>query len=587
MTLAELIIAIKAKDEASKKIKGLTGAIGNGLVNAAKRALGALGALFALNKIKEFGAAALQAYSDYEQLTGGVEKIFDDMDYSRIYEDAANAYKDLNMSANEYMAAINGVGATFASTMGDEKGYEVARRGMLAISDYASGTGRSVDELNEKYQMISRSTSSYQSIADQFAGILPQTSADFLAQAQAAGYLSSEYTSLTEVPVQEYQEALTYMLEDGTEALGLAGNTAAETMNTISGSIAGLKGAWSNWLAALMNPDADLDQATKDLLEMIIAVFKNVAPRVKDMAVSLFTELPGAITGAISEINPELGAKIGAIFDTISTAVSWLKDNLNWLLPIIGGVVTAIGGYRLAVTLAAAGQQLLNVAMNANPVGIIITLIAALVAAIIYLWNTNEDFRNKVIEIWNHIKGVFESVANFVMGIPDKIAGFFQSLPDKIRNAVSRVKEILTSPFKTAWEFIQGIPGKIASIFSGLHIELPHIKLPHFKVENWSINPADWVANGAPRLAIDWYKSGGVFSSPSIIGVAEAGAERVQPLTGSVADAYDRKLARYVAESLTFEIDYARLGAEVARAMNGMKVSINDRDMGRLVRSYA
>ena len=587
MTLAELIIAIKAKDEASKKIKGLTSAIGNGLVTAAKRALGALGALFALNKIKEFGAAALQAYSDYEQLTGGVEKIFDDMDYSRIYEDAANAYKDLNMSANEYMAAINGVGATFASTMGDEKGYEVARRGMLAISDYASGTGRSVDELNQKYQMISRSTSSYQSIADQFAGILPQTSADFLAQAQAAGYLSSEYTSLTEVPVQEYQEALTYMLEDGTEALGLAGNTAAETMNTISGSIAGLKGAWQNWLAALMNPDADLEQVTKDLLEMIIAVFKNVAPRVKDMAVALFTELPGAITGAISEINPELGAKIGAIFDTISTAVSWLKDNLNWLLPIIGGVVTAIGGYRLAVTLAAAAQQLLNVAMEANPVGIIITLIGALVAAVIYLWNTNEDFRNKVIEIWNHIKSVFESVANFVMGIPDRIAGFFQSLPDKIRNAVSSVKEILTSPFRAAWEFIQSIPGKIAGIFSGLHIELPHIKLPHFKVENWSINPADWVSNGPPRLAIDWYKSGGVFSSPAIIGVGEAGSERVQPLTGSVADAYDRKLARYVAESLTFEIDYARLGAEVARAMNGMKVSINDRDMGRLVRSYA
>ena len=138
---------------------------------------------------------AFENIGSFEQLSGGVEKIFDQANTQQIFADAQNAYKDLNMSANEYLDSINQVGATFAQTMGDQRGYDTARQGMLAIADYASGTGRNLDELNEKYKLITRSSASYQSIADQFAGILPQTSADFLSQAQAAGYLSTAYTS--------------------------------------------------------------------------------------------------------------------------------------------------------------------------------------------------------------------------------------------------------------------------------------------------------------------------------------------------------------------------------------------------------
>ena len=143
---------------------------------------------------------AFENFGTFEQLSGGVEKIFDEANIDQIMTDAQNAYKDLNMSANEYLDTINQVGATFAQTMGDQKGYDTARTGMKAIADYASGTGRNLDELNEKYKLITRSSASYQSIADQFAGILPQTSADFLAQAQAANLLSGEYSKLTDVP---------------------------------------------------------------------------------------------------------------------------------------------------------------------------------------------------------------------------------------------------------------------------------------------------------------------------------------------------------------------------------------------------
>ena len=155
----------------------------------------------------------------------------------------------MNLSASQYLDMMNSVGATFAQTMGDEKGYETAKKGLQAISDYASGTGADINTLNDKYKMISRSTTSYLSIADQFAGLLPQTTDDFLKQAQASGYLSTSYKKLTEVPVAEYQQAISSMLEKGVADMGLLGNTYAESTQTMTGSIAMLKTSWDNFLS--------------------------------------------------------------------------------------------------------------------------------------------------------------------------------------------------------------------------------------------------------------------------------------------------------------------------------------------------
>ena len=202
------------------------------VIMAAVDALKGLGQAFI-----DVGKQAINSYAQFEQLQGGAQKIFDEMDYSQIAKDANDAYYTMQMSASDYIESINLVGATFSQTMGDQQAYDTAKKGMQAISDFASGTGKDIGLLNEKYQLITRSASGYQSIADQFAGVLPQTSADFLEQAQAAGLLSEDYKKLTDVPVAEYQQAVTAMMEKGVDALGLAGNTAAEAEGTMSGSL--------------------------------------------------------------------------------------------------------------------------------------------------------------------------------------------------------------------------------------------------------------------------------------------------------------------------------------------------------------
>ena len=279
--------------------------LGANIVGAVKNAIAAAG-------IGTFMKESILAGGELEQLKGGVSKIFNDMDTSQILTDAANAYKDLNMSANEYLATINDVGAAFSSTMGDAKGYAVAKSGLQAISDYASGTGKSVDTLSEKFTMITRSTSSYQSIADQFSGILPATSADFLKQAQAAGILSTKYKSLTKVPIAEYQEAVSKMLERGVEALGLTGNTAAETEKTLTGSLAGMKSAFSNVLGNLALGE-DMRPSLETLASTTRAfLLDNLTPTVRN----ILTALPGSASILLKELIP------GNVQDVVNSAIT-------------------------------------------------------------------------------------------------------------------------------------------------------------------------------------------------------------------------------------------------------------------------
>lgn len=337
-----------ASDDAGKKAgKNIGGKLSEGL-STAKIAIGnAVGNLMtsAVSKtasvIKNTFQQAFEGFGEYEQLVGGAQKIFDQMDYAKIAKDASNAYKELNMSASEYLESINLAGATFAQTMGDEKGYDIARRGMMAISDYASGTGKNIEELNQKYQLITRAASSYQSIADQFSGILPATSADFLAQAKAAGFLKDEYTKLTEVPVAEYQEAVTKMLEKGVADLGLAQNTMKESTNTLTGSLAMTKAAWSNFLVGLADPNADLKLLATNLVDSIKTAFTNAIPAIDQIIQGVIWSIGQMFEEAgWVEASEMLLNAYGNIQEGFAEFIEYAKTNI---MPVAKDIFNALG----------------------------------------------------------------------------------------------------------------------------------------------------------------------------------------------------------------------------------------------------
>ena len=341
MNGGEVVFHFKGNtDDVDKKTNNLAKDITSKLGNAGKTIGTAFlkGTAVATGALAGLVGASVKGFSEMEQLSGGAQKIFDEMDYSKIEKDAVSAYKSMNMSAQEYLTAMNNVGATFASTMGDQKGYDTAKKGLQAISDYATGTGADINLLTEKYKMITRSTSSYLSIADQFSGLLPQTTDGFLKQAQASGYLSSEYKKLTDVPVDEYQQAITNMLEQGVDKMGLLGNTSAEAEKTISGSFLATKSALSNFISGVGGVDEVVSSMT-NLGTNIVNAIKTMGPKILTGLVEITKGLMPQIPILINSLLPTL---ITGAVDLMNSLVQQAPTIINTLMGLLPNLVSAI-----------------------------------------------------------------------------------------------------------------------------------------------------------------------------------------------------------------------------------------------------
>jgi phage-related protein len=507
----------------------------------------------------DFGKQAIKSYSEYEQLAGGAQKIFDQMDFSKISEDAQNAYKELGLSANQYLAVMNDVGATFAATMGDEAGYEAAKTGLKAISDYASGTGKNVDELSSKFTLITRSTSSYQSIADQFSGILPATSKGFLEQAQAAGILSDKYTELTQVPIDEYQAAVSKMLERGVSDLGLAGNTAAEAMTTISGSLAMTKASWSNLITGIASGNADVKKLTQDFSKSIGAVAKNILPVIKD-TLSGISDMIGEVGPIIVEELPGLvGEVLPPLIQSATSLIQSLAQALPELLPIlidaiimatpaiITGIVTAFqsivailpdliqqisDALPVLVPQIVVGLGLMAVSLAQQLPEIFLSVVDAMVNLFAGAWDgIKQVFSLNAVKqffsnVWESAKSAFGSVANWFGNI-------FSDAWQAVKNVFSTggrifdgIKDGIVNAFKTIVNgIIGGINKVIAVPFNAINGVLRKIK----NVSIVGIKPFDWIQTfSVPQIPKLW--RGGVLERGQIGLLEGSGAEAVVPL---------------------------------------------------------
>lgn len=480
MNLFELFLKIGVDDQASDKISNLSSKLGDGLKTAAKIGAAAVGAAAA--GITALTKSAVDGFAEYEQLAGGAEKIFDEMNQADILRDAQNAYKDLGLSANQYLAVINDVGATFAATMGDAAGYEAAKTGLKAISDYASGTGKNVDELSQKFTLITRSTASYQSIADQFSGILPATSAGFLEQAQAAGILSGKYKQLTEVPIDEYQAAVSKMLEKGVADLGLANNTMDEAFSTLSGSLAMAKGAWSNLVTGLANDSADLDTLINNFVESVVAATRQIIPTIGkalDGIGTLINEIVPVALDYIPKIIVEFLPKIAesavgivtsigtAIFDNIDQILEFGQQMLDSLLEGITSnvgnisgpvteIITKFGNFILEnlPEIIMAGIDIL-VALAQGFVESIPELATAATKAIIELaaYLISAENIDKIISLGaDLINALSEGIENVV----EELVSVGEDIIESIKQGISDAWDGLVSWFNGIWDSLFG-----------------------------------------------------------------------------------------------------------------------------------
>jgi len=173
---------------------------------------------------------------------------------------------------------------------------------------------------------------------------------------------------------------------------------------------------------------------TKDRWDELTDSIDNAQGAAQKMADTQLDNLSGDVTklkSAWEGFQINLSEKLNPALRVATQLLTKLVDNMDVAGPIILGVATAFTVLAVAINMkkiidtVTTSFTALNAVLAANPIGIIVALIAGLVIAIATLWASNEDFRNFVIETWEKIK-------EFFSGVWDAIVGFFTDAWDKI-----------------------------------------------------------------------------------------------------------------------------------------------------------
>jgi hypothetical protein len=220
----------------------------------------------------------------------------------------------------------------------------------------------------------------------------------------------------------------------------------------------------------------------------------------------------------------------GAAIAAASVTVGTFLLILNWG-KIMTAATKAIKGVRTAVAL-------FNTTLLANPIGLVIALIAGLVAGFILLWKNNEGFRTFWINLWSKIKSVGASAISYIKG---KFSDFKGAL-STVRSTFDSIRKTISDKIESARESVRKAIDKIKGFFK-FKWSLPKLKMPSFSLKGkFSLSPPS-----VPKISVKWNAAGAVFDQPTIFntplglqGVGERGAEAVAPITvlqGYVAEA--------------------------------------------------
>lgn len=244
---------------------------------------------------------------------------------------------------------------------------------------------------------------------------------------------------------------------------------------------------------------------------------KNIGEELGGVLLPIFTPLLGKLKEAIQrfkELSPEqqenivkIGLLIAAIGPLI-TVLGTLSKGTSNIIDLGGKLIGNWGNIQSAGALLTTGLSK-GIGFLLSPQGLILIGIAAVIAAGVLLYKNWDTVKEKASQLANWVGDKFN---NIKQNITDKI----NSAKDAVGSAIEKIKSF----FDFKWE-------------------LPKLKLPHFNIKGkFSLDPPQ-----VPKLNVDWYKAGGIFDNPSIIGVGEAGPEAVLPiekLGGILADTLDR-----------------------------------------------
>lgn len=339
--------------------------VANGFVEIGKKATSTALAI---------GKASLDSYGDYEQLVGGVETLYSEtqlsledfakaagkttdevlMEWSdltagsrKVWNDAADAYKTVGMSMNEYMDTATSFAAALVSSLGGDtkKAADMANIAITDMADNANKMGTNMQSIQDAYN----------GFAKQNYTMLDNLKLGYGGTKAEMERLVKEASTLTDV-----QKKLGVTVDDTSLSysnivsaihvvqanMGILGTTSNEASTTIQGSTASMRAAWENMLVAIADPEQDVGEAVDNLVESVIAAKDNIVPRLQEIVPTLVEGISGLVTqlapyvsDAIKELEPTIEDGLHALFDGLGTVATSLQPIVADTFAFLGDAI--------------------------------------------------------------------------------------------------------------------------------------------------------------------------------------------------------------------------------------------------------
>lgn len=476
----------KGLEKASKNTSKIGAKIGKAFSTIAKVGVAAIGtASVAVGKLV---AESVAAYSNYEQLVGGVETLFgagglsleeyadrvgktvDEISskyaslmaaQNDVMNNARNAYKNAGMSANEYMENVSGFAAALNSSLGGdtEAAASIADMAINDMADNANKMGSSMESIQNAYQGFAKQNYTMLDNLKIGYGGTKSEMERLLADAEKISGKKFDISSLSDII-----EAI-HVIQD---EMGITGTTAEEARKTIQGSLNMTKAAWANLVVGIADDTADFDQLVDNFVESVVIASENILPRVgkalngvAQLVERLFPTLaaripdlirqilPALLTGAIGLVTTLVG-EMPAILSALWDAITATWATLTAQFPILGNIesaaVSAMGKVRSAL------EPLKDVFQDAWQ-------------KIKGIWDTVEPY---FAMTWESIKQVFSTAWDAIKAVWDVVGPYYEAIWEGIKSIFSAVPGWLPGIWETAWAAIKGVWNAVTGFFANI-----------------------------------------------------------------------------------------------------------------------
>lgn len=347
---------------------------------------------------------AVDSYSEYEQLVGGVDTLFGDAS-ATVQQNAAEAFRTAGLSANDYMETTIGFsGALLKSLEGDTTAAaDLTNTAILDMADQANKYGKTVSEVSETYTSLARGN--YQTLDNLFGGMFAGTKSGLEEMLEYAENYRASLGETVDYSSDSYADIVS-AIHDISIATGVYGTTSEEASETISGSLSSMQAAWQNVLTGIADDNADFDQQIEDLVSTVSAFAGNMVPRiatalggvadligslvpvlVEQIPVLLETALPAILDSIVNVANAIMGA-LPTIFELLATTVLPMVTNtaIELVLTLSDGIANMLPdlipvAIEAVLTLASAIVGHLDEILNAA-ISVILALVDGIVGAI-------------------------------------------------------------------------------------------------------------------------------------------------------------------------------------------------------------